>query len=305
MFSSQGWVSPDHPRERTGGPVGHQPAADSRREGSPTGGVADPSCPQPVAATEPSGGAPQPAPVASAAPSGLSGAALQPAADAPAAPTEPSGGAPHFAAAAPVMPPGPPQLAADAPTVPTAPSDGAPYPQSVLEDMRQWYQTTLDEEHGGEGHAGVQVASLLKHLGQLIFKQVTVPLFGYQWPHGEPGKEKHIQMLVSEEHTALCVKNTIERRQKWLREHRLPLDTLMNEAQRQDFLKEVKHEWENTAMQQNLAAEYHGKSKKRWRALTLVPRAPATVREQAALGSCQLQRPLGPEVSGGSAEQGG
>ena len=85
----------------------------------------------------------------------------------------------------------------------------------------------------------------------------------------QPGEEKVVQMVVSEEYTALRVQTTIERREKWLWDNWLPLDAVMNNDQRRDFLKKVKQEYANTPLQQQLAAEDRlqkrkGGERKRW-----------------------------------------
>ena len=59
-------------------------------------------------------------------------------------------------------------------------------------------------------------------------------------------------MVVSAEYVAFQVKGLIERREQWLRANSLPLNTIMNEEQKEAFLDELK-------------AEYHGSDDQRRR----------------------------------------
>ena len=52
-------------------------------------------------------------------------------------------------------------------------------------------------------------------------------------------------MVVSQEYVAHQVKAVIERREEWLWEHHLALETVMNEEQKDAFLLECKDEYHN------------------------------------------------------------
>ena len=76
-------------------------------------------------------------------------------------------------------------------------------------------------------------------------------------------------MAVLVGYTARQVQATIKRREQWLRVNLLPLDTDMNNDRCREFLKEVKQEYANTPLQQQLAAEDRlqkrkGGERKRW-----------------------------------------
>ena len=85
--------------------------------------------------------------------------------------------------------------------------------------------------------------TVLKHLCQVVFKH-TLPVPEDTWLHAEPGVD-----------TACRMQDAIERREQWLWDNSLPLDAVMNNDQRRDFLKKVKQEYANTPLQQQLAAE--------------------------------------------------
>ena len=51
------------------------------------------------------------------------------------------------------------------------------------------------------------------------------------------------------------MQHAIARREQWLWGKWLPNDTVMNDDQRRDFLKEVKQEYANTPLQQELAVK--------------------------------------------------
>ena len=108
--------------------------------------------------------------------------------------------------------------------------------------MRQWFHANNDQDHGD-----VQADSVLKHLRQVIFKQDTFPVPEDAWPHSGPEQEKHDKLLFSLEDTALRVQATIERREQWLWDNWLPLDTVMNDDHRRDFLNVVKQEYRREA----------------------------------------------------------
>ena len=56
-------------------------------------------------------------------------------------------------------------------------------------------------------------------------------------------------MVVSEEFVAMQVKKVIQRREQWLRDNHLPLTTVMNDAQKDKFLAELKAEYHGSADQ--------------------------------------------------------
>ena len=104
----------------------------------------------------------------------------------------------------------------------------------------------------------------------MLFKKVRVPIASDIW-QSEGETEDGLPMVVSAEFVAQQVKEVIERREQWLRDNALPLDTLMNKAQKDAFLAEVKAEYHGSADQKRRqeAATAAGKNlqagkKQRW-----------------------------------------
>ena len=105
--------------------------------------------------------------------------------------------------------------------------------------MKPWYAQRADDEN---------VTSTWKHLHSVLFKKVRVPYAADIWcTEGET--VDGLPMVVSAEFVAQQVKKVIERREKWLRDNDKPFDTLMNKAERDAFLAEVKAEYHNSADQ--------------------------------------------------------
>ena len=104
-----------------------------------------------------------------------------------------------------------------------------------------------------------RVAATWKHLHNVLFKKVRVPYDADVWSQSasvsQPSAgaaDDHVEgipMVVSEEFVASQVRHVIERREKWLRDNHLPLDTVMDETQRPKFLAELKDEYHNSADQ--------------------------------------------------------
>jgi hypothetical protein len=106
---------------------------------------------------------------------------------------------------------------------------------SILKDMTAWYAARVGDKH---------VSQTWKHLHTFLFKKVSVPSANdLWWQASDPASET--KMVVSTEFVALQVKQVIERREEFLRDNNLPLNTIMNDSQKDAFLAEVK-------------AEYHG-----------------------------------------------
>ena len=102
--------------------------------------------------------------------------------------------------------------------------------ENIVKDMKAWYAERVDDEN---------VAKTWKHLHNVLFKKVRVPYKADIWCQAEEGTP----MVVSEEFVASQVKKVIERREQWLRNKRLPLQTVMNNSQKDAFLAEVKAEY--------------------------------------------------------------
>ena len=118
-----------------------------------------------------------------------------------------------------------------------------------MEDMRRWYEDRLDHE---------DISAGWKHVQQCLFKKVTVRVpaddrrttnLGAAQPEEE--SERQV-MVVSKEYVARQVREVIKWREKWLDQKGLPRNTLMNEAQQDEFLKASKDEYHNRPDQREL-----------------------------------------------------
>ena len=104
-----------------------------------------------------------------------------------------------------------------------------------------------------------RVATTWKHLHSVLFKKVRVPYAADVWSQSasvsQPSADAAadhvggIPMVVSEEFVASQVRNVIERRERWLRDNDLPLDTVMDGDQKVKFLADLKAEYHNSADQ--------------------------------------------------------
>ena len=135
-------------------------------------------------------------------------------------------------------------------SLPDTASVSQPSAKDIVDEMKAWYA-----ERAGD----TSVATTWKHLHKCLFKKVTVPYAADVWSQSasvsQPSADEEtdhvdgIPMVVSEEFVASQVKNLIERREKWLRDNNLLLSTVMNGAQRDKFLAELKDEYHNSADQ--------------------------------------------------------
>ena len=85
-----------------------------------------------------------------------------------------------------------------------------------MEELYRWYEERLD--------AGTK-RSAWRHLHQCLYRRVRVC---------------GVLMLVSKEDVTRQVRGVIEWRERWLRLNNLPLDTLMDSTQKDEFLTESK-----------------------------------------------------------------
>ena len=112
--------------------------------------------------------------------------------------------------------------------------------ERIFADMKYWYEERVDDE---------SVANTWKHLHTVLFKKVRVPYGGDMWCTSND-TEDGLPMVVSAEYVALQVKKVIQRREQWLRDRGLPLDSIMNEVEKDAFLVAVKAEYHGSEDQQ-------------------------------------------------------
>ena len=87
----------------------------------------------------------------------------------------------------------------------------------------------------------------------MVPKREDVENAGVSQP-GEPGEDT-TQIVVSEEHIVMCLKQTVETRRCWLKDMELPENTVMNDEQRQQFLSWVEAEFVREPLQMDLCAK--------------------------------------------------
>ena len=86
------------------------------------------------------------------------------------------------------------------------------------------------------------VTTVWKQLHTVLFKKVRVRPANDIWCD-EDETEDGTPMVISAAYVAHQVRKVIERRAKFLRDNNLPLDTILDDAQKDAFLKEVKDEY--------------------------------------------------------------
>ena len=121
---------------------------------------------------------------------------------------------------------------------------------AIVSDMKAWYADRIEDD---------DVATTWKHLHSVLFKKVRVPNASDIWrksasvsqPSASEGDDPvdGLPMVVSEEFVAQQVKKVIERREQWLRYNHLPLEIVMDEPQKDNFLAELKKEYHGSADQ--------------------------------------------------------
>jgi hypothetical protein len=75
----------------------------------------------------------------------------------------------------------------------------------VYEDLMRWYKDKLETETPHD----MVVAQVFKHLSKIIFKNVKVKIPADVWSPGASQPWEEMTLVVSEENTALCVKQTV------------------------------------------------------------------------------------------------
>ena len=141
---------------------------------------------------------------------------------------------------------------------------------AILEGIRSWYEDRFDGQH---------VSVAWEYLKRCLFRSVTVPVDAdvRRKPHlgaPQPGDNSKGQgMSVSKEHVARQVREVITWREKWFAQQMLPMSTLVNNEQKEAFLKASKDEYhsrpDQTELQQRDAEEggaklVRSRKKSRW-----------------------------------------
>jgi len=123
----------------------------------------------------------------------------------------------------------------------------------IVKDMRQWYETRLEGEPTGK---------VLQQLRSLLFRTVKQPVpYDLWFPRdgaSQPADgedEEAVEVVVSETWAGLQLRNTVLTRDRWLASQGLDLDTKMNPAQRENFLRYARDEYEAEARQLQLQAK--------------------------------------------------
>ena len=114
----------------------------------------------------------------------------------------------------------------------------------------------------------------LKHIRSLLFLKMKYPVGKDLWLHSasQPGEEQHVNAVVSETFVLQQLQQTLQLRERWLRDNNLPLDFQMrNNIERPEFNKWAKDLWEQTFFQRQkrLWDDAYGKNvskrnKSRW-----------------------------------------
>ena len=126
-----------------------------------------------------------------------------------------------------------------------------PTAEAILEDMYEWYQSHVDEEE-------VALSTVFRHLQNTLFKNVTVELREDVWKHSDgggasqPAAQGEARMVVSREYVANNVKTVIARREEFLRDQSLPMNTVLRDDLADQFLLAVKDDFHAHAYQREL-----------------------------------------------------
>ena len=121
---------------------------------------------------------------------------------------------------------------------------------AIAEKIRAWFN-----ERGSDD---VDDQRVLNQLQKLIFHKVKHPVPEDRWIPGasQPGERQTVNAVVSAEYTGMMVEQTIELREAWLVQQNLPLDTCMDDTQRQEFLSYCKELYFKEDHQLDLIARY-------------------------------------------------
>ena len=115
--------------------------------------------------------------------------------------------------------------------------------------MYDWYEARVDDE---ELHA------VFRHLQNTLFKNVTVQLPEDVWKRpdvggaSQPAAQGEAHLVVSREHVARQVRTVLAWRESWLKDRRLPLDTVIRNDLADSFLEDAKYEFHGSAVQHEL-----------------------------------------------------
>jgi hypothetical protein len=124
-----------------------------------------------------------------------------------------------------------------------------PRAERIVQEMYDWYEARVDDE---------ELHVVFRHLQNTLFKNVTVQLPEDAWKRPDvggapqPAAQGEAHLVVSREHVACQVRSVIEWRESWLKDKRLPLDTVIRDDMADRFLVDAKYEFHGSALQRGL-----------------------------------------------------
>ena len=126
-----------------------------------------------------------------------------------------------------------------------------PRAERILQEMYIWYESRVEDE---------ELHVVFRHLQHTLFKNVTVPIVQDVYAHPDVGGASQLaapgeaQMVVSREHVARQVQTVIGWRERWLHEHKLPMNTVLRDDMADRFLDDAKEEYHNEPLQLDFQA---------------------------------------------------
>ena len=118
---------------------------------------------------------------------------------------------------------------------------------SIEQDLREFWES--------RGEEGESVQRELQQLRMLLFRKRKLPVARDLWIPGaaQPGEQQYVETIVSETFVLQQIKDVIQKREEWLVQQRLPLDTQMRDnIERKDFLQWAKDEYHSDPFQLDL-----------------------------------------------------
>ena len=124
-----------------------------------------------------------------------------------------------------------------------------PRAEKIVQEMYDWYHARVDDE---------KLHEVFRHLQITLFKKVTKRPAEDVWKTtdasgaSQPAAQGEARLVVSREYVACQVQAVLARREKWLQDNRLPLDTVIRGGMADRFLCAAKYEFHASAKQRDL-----------------------------------------------------